>query len=60
MEFLTACKWFENVVARDGLEPPPPAFSGLLTDNAKWFGISAGDSCKRSSRKVTLGLSGII
>ncbi len=49
-----------QVVARDGLEPPTPAFSGLLTDNAKWFGISAGDSCKRSSGKVTLGLSGMI
>jgi hypothetical protein len=23
----------------DGIEPPPPAFSGLLIDNAKWFRI---------------------
>ena len=30
-----------GVVARDGIEPPTPAFSGLLTDQAKWFGISA-------------------
>jgi hypothetical protein len=29
-----------QLVARDGIEPPTPAFSGLLTDNAKWFGIS--------------------
>jgi hypothetical protein len=32
------------LVARDGIEPPTPAFSGLLTDNAKWFRISAGCS----------------
>ncbi len=25
------------VVARDGIEPPTPAFSGLSTDHAKWF-----------------------
>jgi len=29
-----------SVVARDGIEPPPPAFSGPPTDPAKWFGIS--------------------
>ena len=29
------------MVARDGIEPPTPAFSGLLTDSAKWFRISA-------------------
>jgi site-specific DNA recombinase len=28
------------VVARDGIEPPTPAFSGLLTDNVKWFRIN--------------------
>ena len=31
---------FENVVARDGIEPPTPAFSGLLTDTVKWFRIN--------------------
>jgi hypothetical protein len=31
-------------VARDGIEPPPPAFLGLLTDSAKWFKISASFS----------------
>ena len=36
-----ASKSFGNMVARDGIEPPTPAFSGLLTDSAKWFGISA-------------------
>jgi len=29
------------MVARDGIEPPTPAFSGLLTDSAKWFEIRA-------------------
>ena len=47
------------VVARDGIEPPP-AFSGLLTDNAKWFRISAGISWKRSYERVVLGLIGMI
>jgi len=28
------------MVARDGIEPPTPAFSGLSTELAKWFGIS--------------------
>ena len=39
------------MVARDGIEPPTPAFSGLLTDTAKWFGISAGDSWKEVARE---------
>ena len=30
-----------NVVARDGIEPPTPAFSGPPTELAKWFEISA-------------------
>jgi len=29
---------------RDGIEPPTPAFSGLLIDTAKWFEIS-GSTC---------------
>ena len=29
----------ENKVARDGIEPPTRAFSGLLTDSSKWFRI---------------------
>jgi hypothetical protein len=39
---------------------PPPAFSGLLTDSAKWFRISAGHSCKGSYQRVNLGLVGMI
>ncbi len=29
-----------EVVARDGIEPPTPAFSGLPDNAAKWRGIS--------------------
>ena len=48
------------VVARDGIEPPTPAFSGLLTDSAKWFRFSTGDSWKRSFERAVLGLIGMI
>jgi hypothetical protein len=30
----------KEVVARDGIEPPTPAFSGLPDNVAKWPGIS--------------------
>jgi hypothetical protein len=30
-----------SVVARDGIEPPTPAFSGPPAEMAKWFEISA-------------------
>ena len=44
---ISACNSFVcsliGVVARDGLEPPTPAFSGLLTDTVKRFGISVSD-----------------
>jgi hypothetical protein len=30
-----------KVVARNGIEPPTPAFSGRLTDTAKWFASNA-------------------
>jgi hypothetical protein len=29
-----------GMVARDGIEPPTPAFSGLPDNSAKWLGIS--------------------
>jgi hypothetical protein len=29
-----------KMVARDGIEPPTPAFSGLPDNAAKWLGIS--------------------
>jgi hypothetical protein len=50
----------ENTVARDGTDPPTPAFSGLLTDTAKWFRISAGCSWKKSYASVVLVLIGMI
>jgi site-specific DNA recombinase len=49
-----------QLVARDGIEPPTPAFSGLLTDNAKWFRISAGCSWKKSYERGVLVLIGMI
>ena len=48
------------MVARDGIEPPPPAFSGLLTDSAKWFRFSVFDSWKRIYQRIVLGLIGMI
>jgi len=53
------CKLLE-MVARDGIEPPTPAFSGLLTDSSKGFIISAGISWNRSYERVSLGLIGMI
>ena len=37
---LFAAKSFKMMVARDGVEPPTPAFSGPPTESAKWLGIS--------------------
>jgi hypothetical protein len=56
---LGVCKSLK-MVARDGIEPPTPAFSGLLTDSSKWFRISAGHSWKRGYERVILGLIGMI
>ena len=47
------------VVARDGIEPPTPAFSGLLTDNAKWFRIRASSCWRKSYQGPSLGLFGM-
>jgi len=38
--FLTVAKLLKGMVARDGIEPPTPAFSGPLTDSSKWFKIN--------------------
>jgi hypothetical protein len=35
-----AAKFFRMMVARDGVEPPTPAFSGPSTELPKWSGIS--------------------
>src|SRR5215475_7086970 len=33
-------KLLKRMVARDGIEPPTPAFSGPLTGSQKWFEIN--------------------
>jgi len=48
------------MVARDGIEPPTPAFSGLLTDNAKRFGINGSSWPTETYRKGYLGPFGLI
>jgi len=35
--FLSESKVLKGIVARDGIEPPTPAFSGPLTVSRKWF-----------------------
>ena len=36
-------KLLEGMVARDGIEPPTPAFSGPPTESRKWFEINGSD-----------------
>jgi hypothetical protein len=38
--FFAIAKLLKRLVARDGIEPPTPAFSGPLTDSLKWFEIN--------------------
>jgi len=38
--FFVIAKVLEGLVARDGIEPPTPAFSGPLTESPKWFEIN--------------------
>jgi len=38
--FFAVAKLLKGLVARDGIEPPTPAFSGPLTESLKWFEIS--------------------
>jgi|GEM_PF-2672895 len=38
--FLAICKLLKLLVARDGIEPPTPAFSGPPTELRKWFEIN--------------------
>ena len=38
--FLAICKLLKVLVARDGIEPPTPAFSEPLTVSQKWFEIN--------------------
>jgi hypothetical protein len=34
------------LVARDGIEPPTPAFSGPLTESPKWFAVNGSHEGK--------------
>jgi len=53
------CKLLK-MVARDGIEPPTPAFSGPPTELANWSGISGCDCRKKSCELRDLGRSGMI
>jgi hypothetical protein len=35
--FFAVAKLLKGLVARDGIEPPTPAFSGPLTESPKWL-----------------------
>jgi hypothetical protein len=48
------------VVARDGIEPPPPAFSGPPTELAKWFEINVIDSGEKGYTQIGLGPFGMV
>src|SRR5947208_14033406 len=48
------------MVARDGIEPPTPAFSGLLIDKAKWFRMRVSSCLQRASGPEQLGWFGLI
>jgi hypothetical protein len=50
--FLAIAKLLKELVARDGIEPPTPAFSGPLTDSLKWFEING---CYRGQRAYAVG-----
>jgi len=43
----TNFNWTREMVARDGIEPPTPAFSGLPSNYGKRFGMRANDCCER-------------
>jgi hypothetical protein len=38
--FFAIAKLLKGMVARDGIEPPTPAFSGPPTESPKWFEIN--------------------
>ena len=38
--FLSEANLLKELVARDGIEPPTPAFSGPPTELPKWFEIN--------------------
>jgi hypothetical protein len=52
--FLRLAKLLKEMVARDGIEPPTPAFSGPLTVSQKWFEIN-----RISFRTTAYDISGL-
>jgi hypothetical protein len=46
------------MVARDGIEPPTPAFSGPPSNGTKWSGISGCRSRNEAYGAFSLGLPG--
>ncbi len=59
--FFTIAKSLKIMVARDGIEPPTPAFSGPLTESPKWFenqwmSLSMPDVSAVNATDVQLGI----
>src|SRR5262245_4284163 len=53
--FFVLRKLLKTMVARDGIEPPTPAFSGPLTDSRKWFEINGYHSRIRDEQSGIVG-----
>jgi hypothetical protein len=47
-----------KMAARDGPEPPPPAFSGPRADSLKWFRINGSCLFQKAGESVALGSLG--
>jgi hypothetical protein len=54
-EVPNSLRSIEKAVTTGGGIEPPPAFSGLLTDLAKWFRINASACSKETYRRPRLG-----
>ena len=49
---LPVAKLLKTVVARDGIEPPTPAFSGPLTGSSKGFVITDAIESKAFTQTI--------
>jgi hypothetical protein len=58
--FLAIAKLLKVLVARDGMEPPTPAFSGPLTESRKWFEKRRISHPIKNSCSSALGSRGLI
>ena len=58
--FLAICKLLKRMVARDGIEPPTPAFSGPLTGSQKWFEVKGYWETQKTYGTVDVGWRGMI